>query len=98
MILAFSYVNTVLFVNITGGQVIWGLEGLHDEYYALFSLSGVVVMGSALLEPLMCDSTLINYGGHLVFDYSIPVATCAYYYYAKNHLKPRGSTSKNKEA
>jgi hypothetical protein len=90
LILAFSYVNTVLFVNLTLTQLWYGLGGKKDGFYLLFSLFGSAsVMVAAIVEPLTCDSFLVNWGGHILFDYSIPITSGMYLLLGKYYLKPR---------
>ncbi len=90
LILAFSYVNSVIFVNNAASQLHQGLVGLKDEYYPVFAaLVSAPIMIVAFAEPLLCDNLLIRYGGHIVFDYSIPLATLGYYFLAKFYMKPR---------
>ena len=88
-ILNFSYVNSVIFVNLTFTQLWDGLEGEKDEFFLLFSvLASGVTMAAAIAEPLLCDSLLVNLGGHILFDFSIPLSTVAYFLIAKS-MKPR---------
>jgi hypothetical protein len=86
--MAFTYVNTVLFVNLTLTQLALGLEGHKDRFYLLFSIAEALVMAAAIAEPLLCDHWLIHWGGHVFFDYSIPIATIFYYSIGK-FLRPR---------
>ena len=44
-ILAFSYVNTVLFVNINISYLQNGLYGVKDQFYLLVSVMGAAIMG-----------------------------------------------------
>ena len=39
-------------------------------------------------EPYLCDSLLVKYGGHVVFDYSIPLAFIVYLA-AASRMEPR---------
>ena len=90
LILAFSYVNTVLFVNLASLQLWDGLEGRKDDFYLLFSIFGSsTVMMAAIAEPLLCDAWLVQWGGHILFDYSIPITTAIYYLLGKHFLQPR---------
>ena len=44
-------------------------------------------------EPYLCDSVLVKYGGHVVFDYSIPLGFIAYLA-AASRMEPRGAKAK----
>ena len=91
-ILAFTYANTILFFNIVGGQLLCGLHGSRDRFYALYALLGSVpIMVATWAEPLFCDALLIRYGGHLFFDASIPASVLLYYSIAAG-LPPRKAT------
>ena len=80
--LLFTYVNTVIFFNLTGSQLL-GFKGPKDVFYDLSSGVGALVMLFTWLEPLTCDGFLINWGGHAWFDNSITFGTFAYYLAAK---------------
>lgn len=83
----FTYVNTVIFLNLTGSQIL-GLKGPKDIYYDLDMGVATFVMLFTWLEPLTCDAFLINWGGHAWFDNSITVGTFGYYLAARA-LPPR---------
>ena len=90
LILAFSYVNTVIFVNLTLTQLWHGLDGHKDAFYLLFTVFGsCTVMAAAIVEPLLCDSVLVHWGGHIIFDYTIGLTTAIYYLLGKYYLQPR---------
>jgi hypothetical protein len=79
LLLVFAYVNTVLFVNFTGILLVDGLKGKKDAFYvATVGLQFVPVMVAAWAEPLLCDAGLVNWGGHILFDFSIPLAQLCY--------------------
>jgi hypothetical protein len=78
-LLLFCYVNTVLFVNITGAQLYYGRDGERDIFYALGSLvTSLPIMVATWAEPIFCDAGLVNLGGHILFDYSIPSSSIAF--------------------
>lgn len=76
-ILSFTYVNTVIGFNLSIGQM---LTAPRDVYYVLYpALYAGPVLIATLLEPLLCDSLLVHWGGHILFDLSIPFGTVLYY-------------------
>jgi len=81
--LLFCYVNTVLFFNIAGAALLFGLEARKDKFYcASACLVSLPIMLSAWAEPLLCDRGLIHWGGHILFDYTIPVSQIIYIFVA----------------
>lgn len=72
VLLIFCYVNTVLFFNITGTQLLFGLGGERDVFYAANSIAAMSIMAATWAEPYFCDAALINLGGHILFDFMIP--------------------------
>jgi hypothetical protein len=88
-ILSFTYVFFVLFCNIVMGQLLCGLRGARDQFYALHALLlSAPIMAAAWLEPLLCDAMLIEFGGHLFFNLSIP-ASAAMYFVVAERQSPR---------
>lgn len=81
----FTYVNTLLFVNIVGSKMIVaarpdGSPGLRGRNYSLYScLVSLPICVATFAEPLMCDALLIDWGGHLWFDSTIPVSILVFY-------------------
>lgn len=87
----FTYVNTLLFVNIVGSKMIVaarssnthasasavGLCGYEYDMYAC--LVSLPIMLATFAEPLLCDAFLIEWGGHVWFDTTIPVGVLVYY-------------------
>uniref|UniRef100_A0A7S3NHC5 Uncharacterized protein n=1 Tax=Aureoumbra lagunensis TaxID=44058 RepID=A0A7S3NHC5_9STRA len=97
-LLAFTYVNTVIFFNLLGHSLLFGIEGQKDVFYAIHALTtSFPIMIVTWLEPLLCDSFLIHYGGHIIFDYSIPISYLLYIAVASNFFEPRASSSSIKE-
>lgn len=93
-LLVFAYANTAIFFNLSGASLLYEPR---DKFYALSALcAGLPPMIATFLEPLFCDSLLINWGGHLIFDFSIPLGQTLYFLLAYN-LSPR-PTNKNKLA
>jgi hypothetical protein len=75
---------SVIFANLTVTQLVSGLEGEKDIFFVWFAVlgSGITTL-TTLAEPLLCDSFLVGYGGHILFDFSIPIATYLYFIVAK---------------
>ena len=91
--MAFTYVNTVLFLEFTILSLLRGFIGMKDHYYALNSLViGLPIMAATWAEPLLCDNGLVYFGGHILFDYTIPLSNLAYFAIARG-LPPRVSSS-----
>ena len=65
-----------------------GLDGAKDRYYALYALTQCLSSATMWAEPYLCDSLLVKYGGHVVFDYSIPLAFIVYLA-AASRMEPR---------
>ena len=59
-------------------RLLHGLDGAKDKYYALYALTQCLSSATMWAEPYLCDSLLVKYGGHVVFDYSIPLAFIVY--------------------
>jgi hypothetical protein len=88
----FSYVNTVLLFNLTGGRLLGTAAADKDRFYdweALLVSTPVAVV--TWLEPLLCDSFLVRWGGHVWFDVSIPAGLTVYFLLAATQT-PRGAT------
>lgn len=90
----FSYSNTVIAFNLNGTNLVYGLDGEHDIFYALSAiLVSVPVMLATWAEPLTCDLGLVSHGGHILFDFTIPIAMIMYYAVA-SRLPSRKSNTK----
>jgi len=84
-ILVFTYANTILLFNDGCGRLLCGLEGKRDEFYALAALLySTPIMVATWAEPLLCDDFLVNWGGHMWFDLSIPTGAAVYYIVASS--------------
>ena len=81
----FTYVNTVLTFVILGKQLTAEKDKFYDRMAWGVSLPITIV---TWMEPLTCDDFLINMGGHLWFDFSIPASIFLYYLWAKGQ-EPR---------
>jgi len=80
LLLVFSYANTVISFNIYGTNLVYGLEGERDIFYALSAIFvAVPILAATWAEPLSCDMGLVDYGGHILFDFTIPLSMIAYY-------------------
>jgi hypothetical protein len=76
-IMIFAYVNLVITFNLSIAQI---LTAPRDIFYLLNTLLiGTPIIIATFVEPLFCDSLLINYGGHIIFDVSIPLGVILYY-------------------
>lgn len=75
----FTYVNTALFLNITGSRVLEPPQNKDASYDLAAVMVGLPIMTITWLEPLTCDTFLVNWGGHLFFDFTIPF--CAFCYF-----------------
>jgi hypothetical protein len=51
-------------------------------------LIGLPIISATFIEPILCDTFLINWGGHLLFDASIPLSVILYFIVAKQ-VSPR---------
>jgi len=73
----FTYANTVLFFSGVGSEMFCkSKDRFYDMHALLCALPPAIV---AWLEPLTCDNFLVNWGGHLWFDLSIPFGVMMYY-------------------
>jgi len=89
VLLLFTYVTTVLSFNFGGVHLAFGLEGVKDEFYAASALLvAVPIMAATWAEPLLCDAGLVSWGGHILFDFSIPLSQLTFLAVAST-LKPR---------
>ena len=94
-LLAFTYVNTFISLNLLGKQL---LTAPRDVFYVLSGvLYGGPILTATFLEPLLCDSLLVRWGGHIIFDLSIPGGVLLYYAVA-SHLPPRDAKTAAKKA
>eukprot|EP00040_Diaphanoeca_grandis_P025762 m.143207 g.143207 ORF g.143207 m.143207 type:complete len:273 (+) comp30301_c0_seq2:61-879(+) len=84
LLYAFTFVNTIIFFNINLSRV--ALEKNKDRFYNAASMSGVLPMLVTWFEPLFCDAFLIDWGGHVWFDVSIPVANILYFFVATHWI------------
>ena len=69
-------------------KLLHGLDGNKDQFYALYALSQCLSSAAMWAEPYLCDSLLVKYGGHVVFDYSIPLGFILYLA-AASRMAPR---------
>ena len=69
-------------------KLLHGLDGAKDKYYALYALSQCLSSAAMWAEPYLCDSFLVKYAGHVVFDYSIPLGFIVYLA-AASRMEPR---------
>eukprot|EP00040_Diaphanoeca_grandis_P025761 m.143203 g.143203 ORF g.143203 m.143203 type:complete len:271 (+) comp30301_c0_seq1:68-880(+) len=95
LLYVFTFVNTIIFLNIILSRVI--LEENKDRFYNASSMLGFLPMIVTWCEPLFCDAFLIDWGGHLWFDVSIPTSMVIYYGIATQWIadEPRGSKKSN---
>ena len=80
--------GVVIFFNLHLDKLLHGLDGAKDQYYALYALSQCLSSAAMWAEPYLCDSLLVKYAGHVVFDYSIPLGFIVYLA-AASRLEPR---------
>lgn len=88
-LLVFGYTNTVIFCNISLIGLVQGHGGIKDSYYTTVALANIPVMAATWAEPMLCDSFLVHYGGHILFDFSIPLSTLFAAAIAFQFLEPR---------
>ena len=74
--------------NLHLDKLLHGLDGAKDQYYALYALSQCLSSAAMWAEPYLCDALLVTYGGHVVFDYSIPLGFIVYLA-AASRMEPR---------
>ena len=80
-------------IDVHLDRLLHGLDGAKDKYYALYALTQCLSSATMWAEPYLCDSLLVKYGGHVVFDYSIPLAFIVYLA-AASRMEPRGAKAK----
>ena len=78
----------IIFFNLHLDKLLHGLDGAKDQYYALYALSQCLSSAAMWAEPYLCDSLLVTYAGHVVFDYSIPLGFILYLA-AASRMEPR---------
>ena len=74
-------------------KLLHGLDGGKDKYYALYALTQCLSSAAMWAEPYFCDTLLVKYAGHVVFDYSIPLCFISYLAVA-SRMAPRGAKAK----
>ena len=75
----FTYVNTALVFVLVGAQLALPADEKDHFYDANALIISLPVTVVTWLEPLTCDNFLVNLGGHLWFDFSIPASVFVYY-------------------
>lgn len=75
----FTYVNTVLFVNIIGSELCRPRVDKGYIYFLYSTVVGLPVLGATWLEPLLCDWFLVRVGGHVWFDLTISLSVLAFW-------------------
>jgi hypothetical protein len=88
LIMVFGVTGLIIFFNVHLDRLLHGLDGGKDKYYALYALTQCLSSAAMWAEPYLCDSLLVKYGGHVVFDYSIPLAFIVYLA-AASRMEPR---------
>jgi len=88
LIMVFGVTGLIIFFNLHLDKLLHGLDGDKDKYYALYALSQCLSSAAMWAEPYLCDSLLVKYGGHVVFDYSIPLGFILYLA-AASRMAPR---------
>ena len=78
LIMVFGVTGLIIFFNVHLDKLLHGLDGAKDKYYALYALSQCLSSAAMWAEPYLCDALLVTYGGHVVFDYSIPLGFILY--------------------
>ena len=81
----FTYVQTVLLIAFCVNQLVRPKDDKGFEYflYALIVSFPLGIVG--WIESTMCSSTIIHYGGHLLYDAYIPISMFAFYLISYNH-------------
>ena len=55
-----------------------------DKYYSTrFFMISLPIMSIAWIEALACESFLVNFGGHLMFDNTIALSYLFFYVYVR---------------
>ena len=86
--MVFGVTGLIIFFNLHLDKLLHGLDGNKDKYYALYALSQCLSSAAMWAEPYLCDSFLVKYAGHVVFDYSIPLGFIVYLA-AASRMEPR---------
>ena len=93
ILFGFTFVNTLLFLNPSIAQLLLP-RSAKDEFYDLGAVCMMLLpMAVTWIEPLFCDSFLINFGGHAWFDASIPFGIVVYYAIASSRLETPKKTN-----
>eukprot|EP00656_Telonema_subtile_P015608 TRINITY_DN18206_c0_g1_i1.p1 TRINITY_DN18206_c0_g1~~TRINITY_DN18206_c0_g1_i1.p1 ORF type:complete len:247 (+),score=47.06 TRINITY_DN18206_c0_g1_i1:80-820(+) len=85
---AFTYANTVIVLNGLGAQLASPPKEKDASYDVRALCCAVPPVLVSWLEPLACDSLLIDLGGHAWFDMSIPAGVLVYFFFVTN-LEPQ---------
>ena len=88
LIMVFGVTGLIIFFNLHLDKLLHGLDGKKDQFYALYALSQCLSSAAMWAEPYLCDSLLVKYAGHVVFDYSIPLGFILYLA-AASRMEPR---------
>ena len=88
LIMVFGVTGLIIFFNLHLDKLLHGLDGNKDQFYALYALSQCLSSAAMWAEPYLCDALLVTYGGHVVFDYSIPLGFILYLA-AASRMEPR---------
>ena len=86
--MVFGVTGLIIFFNLHLDKLLHGLDGDKDKYYTLYALTQCLSSAAMWAEPYFCDTLLVKYAGHVVFDYSIPLAFIVYLT-AASRIEPR---------
>jgi len=93
LIVVFGVTGLIIFFNLYLDMLLNGLDGGKDEYYALYALFQCLSSTAMWAEPYFCDSFLVRYGGHVVFDFTISLGNIGYLAVA-SRMVPRAIKAK----
>lgn len=75
----FTYVQTVLMISFSVNQLARPIKEKGVEYALYPAIVGVPLAVIGWLESTTCSNFMISIGGHIVYDYYIPIAMIAFY-------------------
>ena len=92
----FTHVQTILLLAFTLNQLCRPRADKDFAYYMYGLLVSFPLGIVGWIESIMCSSTVIHYGGHVLYDAYIPISSLVFYLMCYFHREPEMVKSKMK--
>lgn len=84
--LAFTYVQTMLLITQVFAEYLSGEKNM-KYYNAIAVIISLPISIMAWGEGMLCDTIFMSLGGHIIYDFTIPISTISYYLYIRSQEK-----------